>query len=414
MGQNHNPRRKIINDPVYGFITITGDLIFELIEHPYFQRLRRIKQLGMSHMVYPGAHHTRFNHALGAMHLMSLAISSLREKGADITPEEAEGALVAILLHDIGHGPFSHSLEFSIVRGVDHEAISRLLMEKLNSEFDGRLDTGIAIFQNRYPKKFLHRLVSSQLDMDRLDYLMRDSFYTGVSEGVIGNQRIIKMLNVADDRLVIEEKGIYSIEKFIVARRLMYWQVYLHKTVVSAERLLIGVLQRAKELALGGDKLFASPALAEFLYRDVTHADFTDKDCPLLHTYCSLDDFDVMGAIKVWTEHPDPVLSDLCRRLVDRKLMRVVLGKEPFSESRIDEAKQRAVDYLNKNGIDMRHLPYYFRVDELVNSAYDNESDQIEILTKSGELLDLAAASDNQSLLAQTQSVRKYALYGPK
>ena len=361
-----NPRRrKIINDPVYGFITIAGDLIFQIIEHPYFQRLRRIKQVGMSHLVYPGAIHTRFNHALGAMHLMSLAIDLLRAKGISITDEEAEGAMIAILLHDIGHGPFSHSLEFSIVHGVNHEVISGLLMEHLNEHFGGRLDTGIAIFNNEYPKQFLHQLVSSQLDMDRLDYLSRDSFYTGVSEGVVSNQRIIKMLYVVDDKLVIEEKGIYSIEKFIVARRLMYWQVYLHKTVVSAEKLLISILRRAKELAHGGAELFASPALATFLYRDVTRDQFCDRNGAILDTFCALDDYDVMSAIKVWANHPDPILSDLCTRMVDRKLLRVVLSKDPFSPQIIDDARAKALELL---GGDDRHLKYYFQVDELVTT----------------------------------------------
>ncbi|MFT6175793.1 MAG: HD superfamily phosphohydrolase, partial [Cryomorphaceae bacterium] len=288
-------KRKILNDPVYGFITISDPLLHDIIEHPFFQRLRRIKQVGMSHLVYPGANHTRFHHALGAMHLMREAILSLRDKGIEITDVEAQGAMVAILMHDIGHGPYSHSLEFSLVKNVTHEHISSLLMEKLNDFFDGSLATGLEIFRDRYPKKFLHQLVSSQLDMDRLDYLSRDSFFTGVSEGVVSNQRIIKMLDVVDDRLVVEEKGIYSIEKFIVARRLMYWQVYLHKTVVSAEKLLINILTRAKELSKQGKDIFASPALKFFLIQDYGVEDFKNNP-DVIGNFVKLDDYDIMGA----------------------------------------------------------------------------------------------------------------------
>lgn len=400
-------KRKILNDPVYGFITISDPLLHDIIEHPFFQRLRRIKQVGMSHLVYPGANHTRFHHALGAMHLMQEAIFSLRDKGADITDEEARGAMVAILLHDIGHGPYSHSLEFTMVKNITHEDISSMLMEELNRRFNGRLETGIRIFRNQYPKKFLHQLVSSQLDMDRLDYLSRDSFFTGVSEGVVSNQRIIKMLHVVDDRLVVEEKGIYSLEKFIVARRLMYWQVYLHKTVVSAEKLLINILTRAKELAKQGADLFASPALKFFLYKDYELEDFISYD-EVLRQFVKLDDYDIMGAIKVWTESDDPILSDLCRRLVNRRLFRVRLSNEPFEPNELEELKRVTME---ETGIDEAHLNYYLTVDELVNSAYDNETNRILILRKNGEIVDIADASDNRALMAQTRPVKKHVLF---
>ena len=400
-------KRKILNDPVYGFITISDPLLHDIVEHPYFQRLRRIKQVGMSHLVYPGANHTRFHHALGAMHLMREAIFSLRDKGIDISDKEAQGAMVAILLHDIGHGPYSHSLEFSLVKNVTHEHISSLLMEKLNEHFDGSLTTGLEIFRDRYPKKFLHQLVSSQLDMDRLDYLSRDSFFTGVSEGVVSNQRIIKMLDVVDDRLVVEEKGIYSIEKFIVARRLMYWQVYLHKTVVSAEKLLINILTRAKELSKQGKELFASPALKFFLKQDYGVEDFKNNRA-VISNFVKLDDYDIMGAIKVWSDTDDSILADLCQRLINRKLFRVKLSIQPFDDAYTDRLKAATLDQLK---IEARELHYYLKVDELGNSAYDNESNRILILQKSGSTIDLAEASDNRALIAQTKPVKKYVLF---
>lgn len=403
-------KRKIVNDPVYGFITMPNDLIYDLVEHPYFQRLRRIKQVGMSHLVYPGAQHTRFHHALGATHLMATAINSLRNKGVRISEEESSGALIAILLHDIGHGPFSHSLEFTLVKNVTHEVISGLLMERLNTEFDGKLSTGIAIFNGEYPKPFLHQLVSSQLDMDRLDYLSRDSFYTGVSEGVVSNQRIIKMLNVIQNELVVEEKGIYSVEKFIVARRLMYWQVYLHKTVVAAETLLIQILTRAKYCARRGDKLFGSPALCFFLYQDYGKEDF-ENNPEVIDTFVKLDDYDIMGAIKVWTDHADPILSDLCKRLLDRRLPSVILSKKPFEKSFVEEIENKTTELLNLKPED---LSYYFQQDILENHAYDQEVEGINIITKLGNLVDLAEASDTGALLAQTKAVKKYVLYFPK
>lgn len=407
--ESHN-KKKILNDPVYGFISIRSALIYDLIEHPYFQRLRRIKQVGMSHLVYPGANHTRFHHALGAMHLMQMSVSSLREKGVEITEDEETATLVAILLHDIGHGPFSHSLEYTISKNVSHEFISALFMERLNDEFQGQLTTGIEIFRGTYHKKFLHQLVSSELDMDRLDYLSRDSFYTGVSEGVVSNQRIIKMLNVAGDELVVDEKGIYSIEKFIVARRLMYWQVYLHKTVVSAERLLISTLQRAQYLAERNTELFASPALKYFLYQTIRKEDFAN-DPEVLEIFAQLDDFDIMGAIKVWQQHDDKILSDLCQRITKRKLSSVILSNEPFDEAFLERLKARTKEALNLTDED---LPYYFQVDTIENHAYNRSAGGIKLLKKNGNLIDLAEASDNQALVAQTETVLKHVLYLPK
>lgn len=403
-------KRKILNDPVYGFITIPYNIIFDLIEHKHFQRLRRIKQVGMSNLVYPGANHTRFHHALGAMHLMQLAIASLREKGVEITDEEAVGSLIAILLHDIGHGPYSHSLEYTLIKGVSHEKISDMLMKELNKEFNGALSLGIRIFENKYEKPFLHQLVSSQLDMDRLDYLSRDSFYTGVSEGVISNHRIIKMLNVVDGDLVVEEKGIYSIEKFIIARRLMYWQVYLHKTVVSSERLLISILKRAMHCAGRGMDLFASPALRFFLLGNFTEKDFQEnKD--VIRQFVLLDDADILGAIKVWCTHPDPILSDLCKRLVNRKLLRVIINDKPFDESTTKNLRSQTREVYN---LFEDEVEYYFQTGVLENNAYNLKIDGIGILRKNGKVEDIVQASDNGSMMAQAESVKKYMIYLPK
>ncbi|MBS1500981.1 MAG: HD domain-containing protein, partial [Bacteroidetes bacterium] len=327
-------KKKIINDPVYGFISVRNDLAFDLIEHPYFQRLRYIRQLGMTHLVYPGALHTRFHHALGAMHLMTLAIETLRSKGHRITEEEEEAVAVAILLHDIGHGPFSHALERTIVEGVSHEDISHLLMSSLNAQFGGRLSMAIDVFNGTYHKRFLHELVSGQLDMDRMDYLNRDSFFTGVSEGVISFDRIIKMLNVVDDHIAVEEKGIYSIEKFLIARRLMYWQVYLHKTVIAAEQLLANILRRARELALGGQSLFATPALRHFLEKPISKKSFEAENSHL-EIFAQLDDTDIMASIKVWEESGDFVLSHLCKMLMRRNLYHVDITSEPPDEKQL-------------------------------------------------------------------------------
>ncbi len=402
-------KKKIFNDPVYGFITVPYEIILDIIDHPYVQRLRRIKQLGLSDIVYPGALHTRFHHVLGCTNLMQQAIETLRSKGHEITEKEAEGVLLAILLHDVGHGAYSHALEHTIVKGVHHEELSLLFMEQLNREFNGALDIAIQIFKNTYPKRFLHQLVSGQLDMDRLDYLKRDSFYTGVSEGVVSNQRIIKMLDVVNDELVIQEKGIYSIEKFIVARRLMYWQVYLHKTVISAEFLLVKTLERAKELATQGEELFCSPAFRFFLYADITKEDFQQKST--LEHFAQIDDYDVLGAIKVWTEHSDKVLALLSNMLVNRKLLKIRLQKEPFTKEEIQKEKEKAAQKL---GVPIEETDYFVFTDAIENNAYNPDSDSIKIVYKTGETKDITEASDNLNIQALSKTVKKYFLCYPK
>ncbi len=410
MNQIYPNQRKIVNDPVYGFVTIPGDFLFNLIEHPLFQRLRRIRQLGLTSLVYPGALHTRFHHALGAMHLMTEAIETLRLKGIEITEEEAEASLAAILLHDIGHGPFSHSLEHSIVPGMNHEELSLIIMKKLNEEFDGKLNLAIEIFCNRYHKKFLHQLVSSQLDMDRLDYLKRDSFYTGVSEGVINTDRLIKMLIVDGDELMIEAKGIYSVEKFIVARRLMYWQVYYHKTVVSAENILINLLKRAKYLTTTGVKVFGSPALLLFLENNFTKEDFL-KNKELINRFAQLDDFDIFGAIKVWQQSNDKILAYLASSLVDRVLFRTKLQNEPFSDSEIAELRKKIELHF---GIMEKDVEYLMSFGTITNNAYVPESDRINILNKDRTIVDISASSDQLNLSILTKTVTKHFLSYPK
>jgi HD superfamily phosphohydrolase len=408
MGLKYN-KRKILNDPVYGFITVPYPIVFDIIEHPFFQRLRRIKQLGLTHLVYPGALHTRFHHTLGAMHLMQLAIEELRAKGYEITDEEAEGVTLAILMHDIGHGPFSHALEHSIVSGVTHEDLSALFMERLNEEFNGKLDVAIAIFNDKYQKRFLHQLVSSQLDMDRLDYLKRDSFFTGVSEGIVGSDRIIKMLHVMNDELAVESKGIYSIEKFIVARRIMYWQVYLHKTVLSAEYLLIYILKRAKELVEQGQDLFATPALKLFLQRKVTRADF-EQETELLERFAELDDFDVLTSIKVWRHHDDTVLSKLSSFMIDRKLLKIKMFDSVISGEKLKELRETlASDW----GISTEEASYFVFSDSIANSAYNLRQDRINILFKNGEVKDITRAADTLSLSVLSKPVEKHFLCFP-
>ena len=401
-----NNKKKIFNDPIYGFISIPDEFIFDLIEHPFFQRLRRIAQLGTTSLVYPGALHTRFHHVLGAMHLMTNAISTIRRKGHEITQDEERAVLIAILLHDIGHGPFSHALEYDIVNGVSHEDISSFFIERLSSEFDGELDLALLIFQNKYNKPFLHQLVSSQLDMDRLDYLNRDSFYTGVSEGIIGSERIIEMLNVHEGNLVLEEKGIYSVEKFIVARRLMYWQVYLHKTVVAGEFMLIHILRRAKQLVLKGEKLFASPALTYFLSNDIKLEDFKNNP-EVLNTFALLDDYDILGAIKVWQHSNDKVLSELSSRLVNRKLFKIEIAKEAFSEERINKEKAIAQDRF---GITFEEANHFVYSEKLTNNAYNQNKENINLLLKNGTVMDLSDASDNLNISALAHPVAKYCL----
>lgn len=403
MGKSSSTNKlKIINDPVYGFIKIPYDVIFDLIEHPLFQRLRRIRQLGLTHFVYPGANHSRFQHAVGAMHLMSLAIDVIRSKGHQITEEEAKAVCIAILLHDIGHGPFSHSLEHSLIKGTSHEAISLLFMEELNKEFGGTLTLAIEIFRNQHHKKFLHQLVSSQLDMDRLDYLKRDSFFTGVTEGVIGSDRIIKMLNVKDDQLVVEEKGIYSIEKFLIARRLMYWQVYLHRTVVASEQVLVMMLQRAKALSSQGEQLFATPALAYFLQADRGIS---------LEPFAQLDDNDILASAKSWCNHSDPVLSLLSDGLVNRRLPSVELADAPFETVRIDALRKSVAKTLS---ISAEEAAYLVVSDSVSNFAYSDMDDRITIMDKNGNIRDIADASDMLNISVLSKTVRKYFLCYPR
>jgi HD superfamily phosphohydrolase len=399
-------KKKIINDPVYGFISIPTELIFDLIEHPFFQRLRYIKQLGMTHLVYPGALHTRFHHALGAMHLMSLAIETLRNKGHLITSEEEEAVKIAILLHDIGHGPFSHALEQTIVEGISHEDISILLMNKLNKQFNGRLSMAIDIFNGTYSKVFLHELVSGQLDMDRMDYLNRDSFFTGVSEGVISFDRIIKMLNIINDHIAVEEKGIYSIEKFLIARRLMYWQVYLHKTVIAAELLLANILKRSRELALNGKQLFATPSLNHFLVKKISKDAFMNEDHHI-EAFAGLDDADIMSAIKVWAGDNDYILSQLCRMLMQRNLYHVDITNEKPTEQLFEQLTDNA---LKKYPIVKEESGYFVFTDVITNNAYKPGDGSIRILMKDGTIQDIAIASDNSNLEALAKTVKKYIL----
>ena len=400
---------KILNDPIYGFISVPHPTVLRLIDHPWFQRLRYIKQLGLGHLVYPGALHTRFHHALGAMHLMGEAIATLRGKGHTITDDEALGASIAILLHDVGHGPFSHALEHSLVEGIGHEAVSALVMDALNAEFDGTLDLGIRIFRDEHPKRFLHQLVSSQLDVDRIDYLNRDSFYTGVSEGVIGGERIIKMLQVVDDRLVVEEKAIYSIEKFLVARRLMYWQVYLHKTVVACEMMLVETLRRAKDLALAGTDVFASPALQRFLRKPHDRASFNDP--AVLADLLKLDDHDIMGAVKVWCDDPDTVLARLATDLVQRRNLKIRLQDAPWDPVQIADLRQQVA---RKLGCTLTDASHFVISDRIVNNAYDPSNDRIDLLYKDGTLRDIAEASDNLGIQALARPVEKWYLAWPR
>jgi len=416
-------KKKIINDPVHGFISISWDIIFDLIEHPYFQRLRRIRQLGLTSFVYPGATHTRFQHALGATHLMNTAINVLRQKGHIITDEEAEAANIAILLHDIGHGPFSHALENTIIRGINHEEISLLFMHELNKEFGGRLDMAIDIFNGKYKKKFLHQLVASQLDMDRLDYLKRDSFFTGVIEGVIGSDRIVRMLNVVNDKLVVDIKGIYSIEKFLIARRLMYWQVYFHKGVLSSEILLVNILKRAKELAQKNNLPPATTPLQYFLSHDFSKSDFIisghisdegRKIVPnknILDQYARLDDSDIISSAKAWADATDPVLSRLCYNMLNRKLYRIELQMEEFPEARISLLRNAVI---KKYGINSSESEYFVLSDSISNYAYSSEDESIQFLYHNGELRDVTEASDMPDMSILTKTVTKNWLCYPK
>lgn len=408
---------KNFNDPVYGFISIPCDLVYDIIAHPYFQRLRRITQLGLSNYVYPGAQHTRFQHVIGAMSLMQQAVETLILKGIAITIPEKEAVFAAILLHDIGHGPFSHTLENILVKGLEHEKISLELMQRMNIDMNGRLDLCIEIFTNKYHKHFLHQLVSSQLDMDRLDYLRRDSFYSGVQEGVVGQDRIIKMLNVSNDELVVDEKGIYSIEKFLIARRLMYWQVYLHKTVVAAESVLMKIIERAYQLSATGEELFASPAFSYFLKEQPGASGFLD-DPKAIAAYTGLDDYDIMTSIKVWCSNKDKILRDLCFMIRDRILPKVEFSNKPFAADKIESLKK--IVSADK-GIQLADCHYFVYTDSVRNRAYnlDEPAGQsgglnIKILYKNGELLDIARASDQYNIEALAKPVTKYFLCYPK
>ena len=401
---------KILNDPVYGFIHIPEESIFDLIETPFFQRLRNIKQLGMTHLVYPGALHTRFHHALGSMYLTTQAIEVLRFKGHDINEQDALSLIQAILLHDLGHGPFSHALENVLVEDMNHEQLTGLFMQYLMDQHGHQLKGAIEVFSNSHPKKFLHQLVAGQLDMDRLDYLNRDSFYTGVSEGVVSWDRIIKMLNIANDQLVIDEKGIYSIEKFIIARRLMYWQVYLHKTVISAEKLLNSILRRAKQLAMAGEDLFAPPALLRFLKKKYFRRDLAG-DTSLLEDFSLIDDHDLHTSIKVWANHPDRVLSQLSSRLANRHLFRIEIHKMPFTAEYIDEVKfrTRILYKIPEDDID------YFVISGITrNNAYDPVIGNIMVLSREGKLNDIAQASDHLNISVLSHPVEKFFLCYPK
>ncbi len=389
---------------MHGFLTIPSALVYDVVQHPYFQRLRRIRQLGMSEWVYPGATHTRFHHALGAMNLMIKAVETLQRKGVEITETEEEGVVLGILMHDIGHGPYSHTLEYTLAQGVNHERISLMLMERMNQEFGGALDTAIAIFKGEYAAKpFLHQLISGQLDMDRLDYLMRDSFYTGVSEGIVGVERLIHMLNVKNGDLVVEEKGIYSVEKFLVARRLMYWQVYLHKTVLAADALLVSILQRAREMAKEGHALGSYHPLMHFLFKDVNPEDFDDEDLDL---FVQLDDIDIMSAIKEWQFHEDRILQEMSRRLLRRNLPKIKVQLEPISDGLRQLMRTQAASVFGVS--DERVLDYFVHVGVLKNDAYISEGGGIRIMKKDGTLVDVAEASDNYNLASLKDTVTKY------
>jgi len=411
MKRSTTNKRKIFNDPVYGFISIPNPLLFDLIEHPYFQRLRRIKQLGLSHLVYPGAIHSRFQHSMGTLFLMSHALRTLTEKGIYISEEEQTATYIAILLHDIGHGPYSHTLEGILIRDITHEEITNYLLDLLNKEFSGKLDLAISIFRNTYKRGFFHQLVSSQLDMDRLDYLRRDSFFTGVSEGVIGTERLIKMLNVVDDKIVVEEKGIYSVEKFLVARRLMYWQVYLHKTVLVAEHLLIQIIQRAKNLSI--DKklsVFGSPAFQFFLNEHPNKSAFFNNR-EVLDSFVEMDDFDIMGAIKVWTKHPDKSLSLLSRMLINRHLPKIRIQNKKYNSAELNSIRS---SIAKKYNIPFEESKHFVVNGTVSNRAYNQIHDGIFIASKTGELTDIATASDNFNIQTLSKPVKKYFLFYPK
>ena len=398
---------KIINDPIYGFIHIPSTLVFDIIEHPYFQRLRRINQMGLSYLVFPGAKHTRFEHVLGCVFLMQKTVEMLRFKGIQISEKEAEGLYIAILLHDIGHGPFSHAMEHSIVEGISHEEISLRFMQELNKVFNSKLDTAIAIFQGTYPRKFMHQLISGQLDMDRADYLKRDSFYTGVAEGNINSERLISMLNVRNDELVVEEKGLYSVEKFLIARRLMYWQVYLHKTSVVAEQILIRLLNRAKELVQQGQELTMSTALAFFVKNKISKNNFSQE---VLEMFARLDDTDIISAMKEWQFYPDIVLSKLSKMLLNRDLLKIKVRLNDFEEQKIKRLQKLSL----AKGIEEKDMKYFVFTGVMTNRAYNPENEIIKILTKNGRVVDLSKTSEAINLEPLSQVTERYYICYPK
>ena len=398
---------KILNDPIYGFIRIPNSLIFDIIEHPSFQRLRRVSQMGFSNLVYPGANHTRFHHALGCLHLMQKTVNVLRVKGISISEQEENALYIAILLHDIGHGAFSHALEHSIVTGISHEEISLKYMHQLNKQFDGQLDLAISVFNGEYHRKFLHQLITSQLDIDRLDYLKRDSFYTGVAEGNISSDRLIAMINVVDNELVIEKKGIYSVEKFLIARRLMYWQVYLHKTSLVAEYMLVNILTRAKELANQGVELFGSSSLKFFLYHKTDKNNFDNK---VLNLFSELDDYDVLSAIKEWTNHSDKILSKLSLMIVNRNLLKIEMFDEEVSNDHLSNTTSK---FLKISKISEEEAKYFVFSGKISNQAY-NKNQPIKIASKNGTIEDIVNASDQLNLQALSKPVNKYFLCYPK
>jgi HD superfamily phosphohydrolase len=399
--------RKIVNDPVYGFITFDDELIFKLLSHPWYQRLRRIHQMALAHLVYPGAVHTRLHHSMGAYHLMCQALGELRSKGFEITENEEQGAKIAILLHDIGHGPFSHALEHVLIEEVHHEDISILIFEHLNKEFNGALDTALSIFKGTYPKKFLHQLISSQLDVDRMDYLTRDSFYSGVNEGVIGYDRIIKMMTVHNNEIVIEEKGVYSIEKFLVARRLMYWQAYLHKSVLSAENMLVKILERAKQLAKNSTQSFSvNPVLDEFL-RTNDSAAFIRKN---LHKFCSLDDYDMLSSVKLWSNHKDKILSTLSTMLINRDMLKTRLQMHPIDPAEKENLLKKAAEWLGVSVIDATFLVFDGIAE---NRMYNTKNERIKILFKNGEVKDISEVEYGLIHLTGSSPAQKFYLCAP-
>ena len=403
-------KQKVINDPVHGFIAVNDPLIYQIIEHPFFQRLKRIKQLGLTDFVYPGANHTRFHHALGAYHLMRKALFTLKQKGVKITEEEERGAQIAILLHDIGHGPFSHTLENTLIQDLAHEKISLMFMAKLNAIFNGQLDVAIRIFKNEYPKRFLYQLVSGQLDVDRLDYLTRDSFFTGVSEGVINYNRLIDMMDVVDNEMVVEAKGIYSVEKFLISRRIMYWQVYLHKTVICAEEMLVKLILRAKHLVNQGVGLECSKALMFFIENEVNQSNFEFDEHTLIR-YSNLDDIDILAAVKVWMNHEDKILAHLSKCLVNRSLFKIKLQDNQFEEEEISAIRN---DIIKRFGVSEKDAEYLLINQEITSYLYNPKHAKIKILMKGGKVKDFADASDQWSSLAMQKAVSKYYCCYPK